>query len=188
MAVADYQLGAIHPLTDGNGRTGRILNVLMLAEAGLLRHPLLYLSRSTIETKNEYYRLLRAVTQESAWEKWFPYILTGIERTSLATFRKIAAIRDSRTISRAEGGPFPGVGRTRSSSPSSWTSCGCQRSRMPSASRWALVNSGSRFRSYSRAPAFASVNCSASACPTWTSCDARSASSVNGSSRAGSRR
>src|ERR1035438_245076 len=75
MAVAHYQFEAIHPFTDGNGRTGRILNVLMLVEAGLLRHPLLYLSRYIIETKNEYYRLLRAVTEESAWEEWVLYIL-----------------------------------------------------------------------------------------------------------------
>jgi Fic family protein len=94
MAAAHYQFEAIHPFTDGNGRTGRILNVLMLVEAGLLRHPLLYLSRYIIETKNEYYRLLRAVTEESAWEEWVLYILTGIERTSLATFHKIAAIRE----------------------------------------------------------------------------------------------
>jgi Fic family protein len=108
MAVAHYQFEAIHPFTDGNGRTGRILNVLMLVEAGLLRHPLLYLSRYIIETKNEYYQLLRAVTEESAWEKWILYILTGIERTSLATFHKIAAIRElqdefvrrGRTVSR----------------------------------------------------------------------------------------
>jgi len=94
MAAAHYQFEAIHPFSDGNGRTGRILNVLMLVEAGLLRHPLLYLSRYIIETKNEYYRLLRAVTEESVWEEWVLYILTGIERTSLATFHKIAAIRE----------------------------------------------------------------------------------------------
>jgi len=94
MAAAHYQFEAIHPFTDGNGRTGRILNVLMLVEAGLLRYPLLYMSRYIIETKNEYYRLLRAVTEEAAWEEWVLYILTGIERTSLATFHKIAAIRE----------------------------------------------------------------------------------------------
>src|SRR5664280_1577995 len=66
--------------------------------------------------------------------------------------------------------------------------CGCQRSRASSAFKWPSVNSGSRFRSCSRARVFASESCSASGFPTWTSCDARSASSVNGSSRAGSRR
>lgn len=94
MAAAHYQFEAIHPFSDGNGRTGRILNVLMLVEAGLLRLPVLYLSRYIIDTKDDYYRLLRAVTAESAWEEWVHYILTGIERTSRSTLRKIAAIRE----------------------------------------------------------------------------------------------
>lgn len=94
MAAAHYQFEAIHPFADGNGRTGRILNVLMLVDAGVLRQPLLYLSRYIIETKNEYYRLLLAVTAEDAWEEWILYILTGIEETSRETVRKIGAIRD----------------------------------------------------------------------------------------------
>ena len=93
MAAAHYQFEAIHPFSDGNGRTGRILNVLMLVEAGLLRLPVLYLSRYIIDTKNDYYRLLLAVTAESAWEEWVLYILTGIEQTSRHTLRKVAAIR-----------------------------------------------------------------------------------------------
>lgn len=94
MATAHYQFEAIHPFTDGNGRTGRILNVLILVEAGLLRQPLLYLSRYIIETKSDYYRLLLAVTAEGAWEEWILYILTGIEQTSRSTVRKIGAIRE----------------------------------------------------------------------------------------------
>ena len=94
MAAAHYQFEAIHPFTDGNGRTGRILNVLMLVEAGLLRQPLLYLSRYLIETKNDYYRLLLAVTADGAWEEWILYILAGIEQTSRETVRKITAIRE----------------------------------------------------------------------------------------------
>lgn len=94
MAAAHYQFEAIHPYTDGNGRTGRILNVLMLVEAGLLHQPLLYLSRYIIETKSDYYRLLLSVTTDSSWEEWLLYILRGIEVTSVATVRKIAAIRD----------------------------------------------------------------------------------------------
>ncbi|MGW0037311.1 Fic family protein [Gordonia sp. NPDC003376] len=94
MAAAHYQFEAIHPFSDGNGRTGRILNVLMLVEAGLLRMPVLYLSRYIIDTKNDYYRLLLAVTSEGAWEEWVRYILAGIESTSLMTLRKIDAIRD----------------------------------------------------------------------------------------------
>ncbi len=93
MAVAHYQFEAIHPFSDGNGRTGRILNVLMLVEAGLLRLPVLYLSRYIIDTKHDYYRLLRAVTAEGAWEEWILYILEGIEQTSRSTLRKIDAIR-----------------------------------------------------------------------------------------------
>lgn len=93
MAAAHYQFEAIHPFSDGNGRTGRILNVLMLVEAGLLRLPVLYLSRYIIDTKNDYYRLLLAVTAESAWEEWVLYVLTGIELTSRYTLRKVTAIR-----------------------------------------------------------------------------------------------
>ena len=94
MAAAHYQFEAIHPFSDGNGRTGRILNVLMVVDAGLLRQPLLYLSRYIIETKNDYYRMLLAVTADAAWEEWVLYILAGIEQTSRDTVRKIAAIRD----------------------------------------------------------------------------------------------
>jgi Fic family protein len=93
MAAAHYQFEAIHPFSDGNGRTGRILNVLMLVDAGLLRLPVLYLSRYIIDTNNDYYRLVLAVTAESAWEEWMLYILTGIEQTSRYTLRKVTAIR-----------------------------------------------------------------------------------------------
>jgi Fic family protein len=93
MAAAHYQFEAIHPFADGNGRTGRILNVLMLVEARLLRQPLLYLSQYIIETKNDYYRLLLGVTAEGAWEPWLLYILNGIALTSRDTVGKIGAIR-----------------------------------------------------------------------------------------------
>lgn len=93
MAAAHYQFEAIHPFADGNGRTGRILNVMMLVEAGLLRMPVLYLSRYIIDTKNDYYRLLLAVTSDGAWEAWLLYILAGIEQTSVDTLRKIEALR-----------------------------------------------------------------------------------------------
>lgn len=93
MAAAHYQFEAIHPFTDGNGRTGRILNVLMLVDAGLLGLPVLYLSRYLIEHRTDYYRLLRQVSAEAAWEEWITYILRGVEVTSQATVRKISAIR-----------------------------------------------------------------------------------------------
>ena len=93
MAVSHYQFEAIHPFSDGNGRTGRILNVLMLVNAGVLQQPLLYLSRYFIETKIDYYRLLLAVTAEGAWEEWIIYVLEGIRQTSRDALERISAIR-----------------------------------------------------------------------------------------------
>lgn len=93
MAVAHYQFEAIHPFPDGNGRTGRVLNILMLIEAGLLDDPVLYLSRSIIARKNDYYRLLRAVTAEGAWIEWIHYMLDVVRESAASTIRKIGSIR-----------------------------------------------------------------------------------------------
>jgi Fic family protein len=93
MAVAHYQFEAIHPFHDGNGRTGRVINILMLIEAGLLRDPILYLSRAIIARKNDYYRLLRAVTAEGAWIDWILYVLDVVRDSAASTTRKIGAIR-----------------------------------------------------------------------------------------------
>jgi Fic family protein len=93
MAVAHYQFEAIHPFTDGNGRTGRVINSLFLVERGLLDRPILYLSRYIIANKPDYYRLLLEVTCDDAWEPWILYILRGIEETARWTVAKIAAIR-----------------------------------------------------------------------------------------------
>ena len=93
MAVAHYQFEAIHPFTDGNGRTGRVINSLLLVERGLLDRPILYLSRYIIATKADYYRLLLEVTRDGAWEPWILYMLRGIEETARWTVAKIAAIR-----------------------------------------------------------------------------------------------
>lgn len=93
MAAAHYQFEAIHPFTDGNGRTGRILNSLFLIEQGLLTLPILYLSRYIIRNKPDYYRLLLGVTRDEAWEDWLLYILRGVEETATWTTAKIAAIR-----------------------------------------------------------------------------------------------
>ena len=93
MAVAHYQFEAIHPFTDGNGRTGRLLNTLYLVEQQLLSLPVLYLSRYIIEHKNDYYANLLRVTTHQSWEKWILYILSGVEETSDWTREKIAAIR-----------------------------------------------------------------------------------------------
>lgn len=93
IAAAHYQFEAIHPFTDGNGRTGRILNSLALVELGLLPLPVLYLSKAIIAQKDEYYDGLLAVTTQKAWESWLLYILRGVEETATWTTDKIAAIR-----------------------------------------------------------------------------------------------
>lgn len=94
MAVQHYQFEAIHPFTDGNGRTGRIINILFLLEQGLLDTPILYLSRYIIQHKAEYYRLLNGVTQNGAWGPWIMYMLNGVEETCTWTTDKIKAIRE----------------------------------------------------------------------------------------------
>jgi len=94
MAVQHYQFEAIHPFTDGNGRTGRIMNILFLVQQGLLDSPILYLSRHIIHNKGEYYRLLNEVTQKQAWAPWIMYMLNGVEETCIWTTDKIKAIRE----------------------------------------------------------------------------------------------
>lgn len=93
MAVAHYQFEAIHPFDDGNGRTGRILNILMLVDAGLLTSPILYLSRFIIAQKDDYYRLLLNVTRDDAWEPWVLFMLAAVEATAKTTLTKIDAIQ-----------------------------------------------------------------------------------------------
>lgn len=93
MAVAHYQFEAIHPFSDGNGRTGRVLNSLLLIEKDLLSLPILYLSRYIIEHKADYYRLLLDVTAQGNWEDWILYMLTGVENTAKWTIAKIDAIK-----------------------------------------------------------------------------------------------
>ena len=93
MAAAHYQFEAIHPFTDGNGRTGRLLNSLFLVEQGLLPLPILYLSRYIIANKADYYRLLLAVTRDGAWEPWLLYMLRAVEDTAAWTTAKIGAVR-----------------------------------------------------------------------------------------------
>ena len=94
MAVGHYQFEAIHPFTDGNGRTGRVLNSLFLIQENLLTLPILYLSRYILQHRADYYRLLLNVTREQAWEEWVLYILKGVEETATWTTAKIAAIRE----------------------------------------------------------------------------------------------
>ena len=93
LAVGHYQFEAIHPFTDGNGRTGRVINSLFLIQEKLLALPILYLSRYLIKHRADYYRLLLGVTREAAWEKWILYMIQAIEETSIWTTHKIEAIR-----------------------------------------------------------------------------------------------
>ena len=93
MAIGHYQFEAIHPFTDGNGRTGRVLNTLFLIQEGLLNLPILYLSRYIIAHRADYYRLLLDVTRNNAWEPWLLYMLSAVEDTARWTCVKIAAIR-----------------------------------------------------------------------------------------------
>ncbi|MCQ8895732.1 Fic family protein [Limnobacter humi] len=93
MAVGHYQFEAIHPFMDGNGRTGRVLNILYLIEQDLLTLPILYLSRYIIANKADYYRLLLDVTRKQDWEAWVLFMLTAVEETARWTTAKISAIR-----------------------------------------------------------------------------------------------
>jgi Fic family protein len=92
LAIAHYQFEAIHPFSDGNGRTGRIVNSLFLIQQDLLSLPILYLSRYVIDNRADYYRLLQGVTTAGDWQAWVLYVIKGIEETALWTTAKIDAI------------------------------------------------------------------------------------------------
>ena len=93
MAVIHHQFESIHPFSDGNGRTGRIVNILYLVLNGLLDYPVLYLSRCIIKNKGEYYRLLQNVRDNGDWESWILFLLKGIEETSQETIVLIHGIK-----------------------------------------------------------------------------------------------
>ena len=97
MAILHYQFEAIHPFEDGNGRTGRVLNLLFLIQKKLLDKPVLYLSRYILENRSQYYDLLRKVTEEEAWEDWILYMLTAVEQTSIWTLQHIQSIKELMT-------------------------------------------------------------------------------------------
>lgn len=94
MAVLHYQFESIHPFYDGNGRTGRILNLLHLVMHGLLDVPVLYLSRYIVRHKADYYRGLQAVREDEAWEAWVRYMLSAVEETARETLTKVHGIRN----------------------------------------------------------------------------------------------
>jgi len=104
LALIHYQFEAIHPFTDCNGRTGRIMNVLYLVYKKLLDLPILYLSQYIIQHKTEYYRLLRGVTFKEEWEPWIIYMLNAVEKTSINTKEKIIQIRTQvkKTLEKAK--------------------------------------------------------------------------------------
>lgn len=91
-AIIHYQFESIHPFTDGNGRTGRIIIILYFILTNKLNLPILYLSRYIIQNKSDYYKLLLNVTVKNEWEKWILYVLDGIEQTSKYTIRLIEQI------------------------------------------------------------------------------------------------
>jgi Fic family protein len=94
MAVIHHQFETIHPFYDGNGRTGRILNILYLVKENLLATPVLYLSRYINQHKADYYRLLQAVRTDGAWEEWLIFMLDGVEQMAGQTTRLVHRIRD----------------------------------------------------------------------------------------------
>lgn len=92
MAIMHHQFESIHPFYDGNGRTGRILNVLYLVQKDLLDIPILYMSRHIVRTKADYYRLLQDVRERDAWEEWVLYMLTAVENSAREAVATIHAI------------------------------------------------------------------------------------------------
>ncbi|QQE13722.1 Fic family protein [Planctomycetota bacterium] len=94
MAVGHYQFEAIHPFDDGNGRTGRILNILLLLNERLLDIPVLYLSRYIVDLKSIYYQRIRRVTEEGAWQDWILFMINAIADTAHWTCAKIESIAD----------------------------------------------------------------------------------------------
>lgn len=93
MALLHHQFESIHPFYDGNGRTGRIVNVLYLVKEGLLDIPVLYLSHHIVRTKADYYRLLQTVREQDNWEEWVLYMLTAVEATAQRAIHTVQAIK-----------------------------------------------------------------------------------------------
>jgi len=96
MALMHYQFEAIHPFADGNGRTGRILNVLYLLQTQRLSVPILYLSGFVMQHRDEYYRRLREVTEKDAWGEWVLYMLRAVAETSIGTLDRVRRMQELR--------------------------------------------------------------------------------------------
>ncbi len=95
MALIHHRFESIHPFPDGNGRVGRILNLLYLTQAGLLDMPVLYLSRAIYANRRDYYRLLQSVRTEDAWEEWVIYMLKMVTQTARSTLKSVESIHAS---------------------------------------------------------------------------------------------
>jgi len=95
MALIHHQFESIHPFYDGNGQTGRIINVVYLVKERLLNTPVLYLSNYIARNKSEYYRLLQAVRDEDAWEEWVAYMLDAVRDTSEQAIKKVNKIKEA---------------------------------------------------------------------------------------------
>lgn len=93
MAIIHHQFESIHPFYDGNGRTGRVINILYLVQLGLLDTPVLYLSRYVNQNKQDYYRLLQSVRDDGNWEPWLIFMLEGVEKTAAQTTHLVQSIK-----------------------------------------------------------------------------------------------
>lgn len=95
MAILHYQFESIHPFTDGNGRTGRLINILYLVQEKLLDNPILFLSKYFLDNRAGYYEGLRDVTYNENWEQWILYMLDAVEKTSLQTIKVVEDIKEA---------------------------------------------------------------------------------------------
>ena len=95
MALIHHQFESIHPFYDGNGRTGRIVNVLYLLTQRLLDIPVLYMSRHIVRTKSDYYRLLQTVREQDTWEEWVTYMLAAVETTAREGIAMVTEIKEA---------------------------------------------------------------------------------------------
>ncbi len=97
MTIIHHQFESIHPFYDGNGRTGRIINILYLIQQHLLDIPILYISRYIIRHKVDYYKLLQQVREENMWEEWILFMLNAVTETAKDTIRVIKAMHTAMT-------------------------------------------------------------------------------------------
>jgi Fic family protein len=100
MALIHHQFESIHPFYDGNGRTGRIVNVLYLLTQRLLDIPVLYMSRHIVRTKSDYYRLLQTVRERDTWEEWVTYMLAAVETTARDGISMVTAIKQALLVTK----------------------------------------------------------------------------------------